>query len=337
MTPAQLSRTVLRSLRHAVTTGELRLREHARLPERVVVESPPRRGPGDYGTGVAFQLAQVTGRPPGELAALLARLLLAEPAVAEAEVSGGGFLNVTLAVTARAALLDELRTAPAGPDAESGAPAEAAPSAGRADDLQPRASGSGPVDGRFATYGAADRPGADIARWAAATGDDPAALAVRTEGSSSLFRVQYAHSRARTLLRGGRTMGVPARVDAGIRADGGMEGAGGAEISGRPRAGAAPEARGGRDGGAAPEFVRVLALLADHRRVVEAAVASRTARHLEAVAEAFLRFQDGCHPLPRGDEKPGAVHRVRLALTEATATALGDGLYRLGVSAPARI
>ncbi|MBR7679219.1 hypothetical protein KDA82_41090, partial [Streptomyces daliensis] len=52
-----------------------------------------------------------------------------------------------------------------------------------------------------------DDPAVDIARWAAVTGDEPAALAVRTR-DSSLFRVQYAHSRTHALLREGRRFGI---------------------------------------------------------------------------------------------------------------------------------
>jgi arginyl-tRNA synthetase len=41
--------------------------------------------------------------------------------------------------------------------------------------------------------------------------------------------------------------------------------------------------------------------------------------------------------LPRGDEKPSAVHRSRLALADAAGTVLAGGLTLLGIGAPERI
>jgi arginyl-tRNA synthetase len=38
--------------------------------------------------------------------------------------------------------------------------------------------------------------------------------------------------------------------------------------------------------------------------------------------------------LPRGDEKPSAAHRARLALAEAAGTVLAGGLSLLGIDAP---
>jgi arginyl-tRNA synthetase len=81
----------------------------------------------------------------------------------------------------------------------------------------------------------------------------------------------------------------------------------------------------------------LLALLADHRRVSEESAPARHARHLVAVGDAFFDFHDQCPPLPSGDEKPGAAHRARLALVEATGTVLAGGLNQLGVSAPAHL
>ncbi|GAA2071347.1 DALR anticodon-binding domain-containing protein [Streptomyces albiaxialis] len=261
MTPAQLSRTALHTLRRALGAGT----DANVLPGRVVVEAPPRRGGGDYATGVALQVAARTGRPPRDVAELLRKGLAAEPGVADVRVVGPGFVNVTLDHAARAALVRDLAAAGSSGDAR-------------------------------------DRPAADIARWAAATGEDPAALAVRTARSSSLFRVQYAYARTRAVLRNGRQLGIAPDPD------------------GRPEEGAA-----------------LLALLADQARVEDTHAAGPLARHLAAVADAFLDFHDSCPPLPSGDEKPGAAHRGRLALAEATGAVLAGGLSRLGVSAPAHI
>ncbi|NEB77047.1 hypothetical protein G3I40_17735, partial [Streptomyces sp. SID14478] len=80
--------------------------------------------------------------------------------------------------------------------------------------------------------------------------------------------------------------------------------------------------------------------LADHPRILLAAARHRApdrlARHLVDVADAFLgdaRLHAGV--LPRGEEKPSAAHRARLALAEATGTVLAGGLTLLGIDAPA--
>ncbi|WP_345670868.1 DALR anticodon-binding domain-containing protein, partial [Streptomyces phyllanthi] len=58
----------------------------------------------------------------------------------------------------------------------------------------------------------------------------------------------------------------------------------------------------------------------------------RVARQLVSVADALLLFQHTV--LPRGDEKPSAAHRARLALAEAAGTVLVGGLSLLGIDAP---
>ncbi|MFJ9541931.1 ArgS-related anticodon-binding protein NrtL [Streptomyces sp. NPDC101225] len=77
-------------------------------------------------------------------------------------------------------------------------------------------------------------------------------------------------------------------------------------------------------------------LLADHPRVLARAAAHRApdslARHLVGVADAVLAVLPAV--LPRGDEKPSAAHRARLALAEAAGTVLAGGLSLLGIDAP---
>ncbi|MEU2617575.1 ArgS-related anticodon-binding protein NrtL [Streptomyces sp. NPDC007157] len=76
--------------------------------------------------------------------------------------------------------------------------------------------------------------------------------------------------------------------------------------------------------------------LADYPRILTAAATHRApdrlARHLVTVADAALPFLPTV--LPRGDEKPSAAHRARLALAEATGTVLAGGLSLLGIDAP---
>ncbi|WP_326807513.1 DALR anticodon-binding domain-containing protein [Streptomyces sp. NBC_01775] len=297
MTPAQLSRTVQHALRRALSAGEVQS-----LPEsqRVVVESPPRRGAGDYATGVAFQVAAHTGRPAHEVAVVLCERLGQEPGIERAEVVGGGFVNVTLDAGACADLLRSLVTGP-----------EPEPDQGQG---QGQYQGPGARQGPHAPHTVdADDPARDIPRWAALTGEDPAVLAVRTERASSLFRVQYAHARARSLLRGAERLGFGPEASAV-----------GAVSSCAVSSGTATH----------PAPRRLLSLLADRARIT---APGALARHLDAVALAFADFHDACPPLPSGDEKPGAAHRARLALAEATGAVLAGGLSRLGVTAPAHI
>lgn len=146
--------------------------------------------------------------------------------------------------------------------------------------------------------------GRDAGRWALLhpaahdrprTGDEHL---VQREGNP-LFRVRYAHARARAARRNAADLGFAAE----------------------PGAVTEPE---------------LLAALADHPRVLAAAAdhraPDRLARHLVAVADAALPFL--LTVLPRGGEKPSAAHRARLALAEAVGAVLAGGLSLLGIDAP---
>ncbi|WP_129842491.1 DALR anticodon-binding domain-containing protein [Streptomyces sp. RFCAC02] len=139
-------------------------------------------------------------------------------------------------------------------------------------------------------------PARDAARWADATGGDrdDPALLVQRE-DNPLFRVRHAHARAAAIGRAARLLGFAAEP------------------------GAAPPGTGAEKA--------LLALLGERPP-------ARPATWLDAVARAFADTGHGHAALPLGDEKPGAVHRARLALALATGTVLADGLHRLGISAP---
>jgi arginyl-tRNA synthetase len=91
VTPAELSQAVQSAVRAAVEAGEL----NVAVPETVTVERPKNRDHGDYATNVALQLAKAAGRPPREVAELVAARLRELPGVAEVDVAGPGFMNVT--------------------------------------------------------------------------------------------------------------------------------------------------------------------------------------------------------------------------------------------------
>lgn len=92
MTPEQLSDTIVHALTSLCEEGTLTLPEG--VPSSVVVERPKVREHGDYATNVALQLAKKVGRPPRDLAGLLAAALEDAPGVASVEIAGPGFLNI---------------------------------------------------------------------------------------------------------------------------------------------------------------------------------------------------------------------------------------------------
>ncbi|WP_405974036.1 DALR anticodon-binding domain-containing protein [Streptomyces sp. NBC_00988] len=104
MTPVELSRTVLRAVRRAVEDGELRVV----VPEKVSVTVPGAGGWGDYATNIALQLARPAGETPRRVAELLRPHLVGAHGVRGVEITGPGFLNISLGSTASTALVEEI-------------------------------------------------------------------------------------------------------------------------------------------------------------------------------------------------------------------------------------
>ncbi|WP_310719120.1 ArgS-related anticodon-binding protein NrtL [Streptomyces lydicus] len=351
MTPAELSRTVLRSVRGAVEERELSVP----VPARIVVQPPPRPGCGDYASNVALQLAKPAGRPAREVAEILRKRLAGTVGIDRVEIAGPGFLNFTLGDGALVALVRDVlaqgtaygdRSAGDGPVADRisiftgistgrvsagrhGPGARAAVVGEVLERIGAAAGRTGRGDGHPALVPVPDdlatltaRLGTDEARWILLrpAAHDPVRVPERPvqRESNPRFRVQYAHARTRALVRNA--------ADLGFLSEPGGVGAPAADGSGaelRP----------------APASAHALhTLLAGHPSVVEAAARlrapDRLVRHLEATADAFFRWHDDCPPLPVGEQKPLAVHRARLALAEATGTVLANGLRLLGISAP---
>ncbi|MFD6419861.1 ArgS-related anticodon-binding protein NrtL [Streptomyces sp. NPDC060194] len=329
MTPAELSRTVCGAVRRAVDAGEL----SAPVPETAPVERPRPGGHGDYATGVALRLAKAAGRDPRQVADILRPHLGAHPAVARVDVTGPGFLNITLAERPDvAAQIRRLGPAYGHGDALQGVTAELrVPREARAQLLAAvvarlAATQGGQVHVRDAASPAEAtlRPvpagpdatetllGADAYHWAllaTPAGDRPrtAGLLAQTD-ANELFRVRYAHARTRALLRNAAALGL------------------------------APAEQPGADTGpdTDPDAAPLATALADHPTALAAAARlhapDRLARHLVVIADAVLDLQHTA--LPLGDRKPSAGHRTRLALAEAAGTVLAAGLSLLGVSAP---
>ncbi|WP_405863378.1 DALR anticodon-binding domain-containing protein [Streptomyces sp. NBC_01515] len=104
MTPVELSRTVLRAVRRAVEDGELRVV----VPEKASVTVPGAGGWGDYATNIALQLARPAGETPRRVAELLRPHLASAHGVSGVEITGPGFLNISLGRTASTALVEEI-------------------------------------------------------------------------------------------------------------------------------------------------------------------------------------------------------------------------------------
>jgi arginyl-tRNA synthetase len=93
VTPAELSAVVRDAVRRSIDAGDLTVP----VPDAVTVERPKNRAHGDYATNVAMRLAKPAGRPPREVADLLADRLREHDGIAQVDVAGPGFLNLTLA------------------------------------------------------------------------------------------------------------------------------------------------------------------------------------------------------------------------------------------------
>ncbi len=80
------------AVRSAVDAGEI----VGEVPSDVTVERPKNATHGDYATNVAMRLAKPAGRPPREVAELVAARLREGAGIARVDVAGPGFLNITL-------------------------------------------------------------------------------------------------------------------------------------------------------------------------------------------------------------------------------------------------
>ncbi|MCX4764983.1 DALR anticodon-binding domain-containing protein [Streptomyces sp. NBC_01275] len=363
MTPVELSRTVLHAVRRAVDAGELRVA----VPVRAVVGPPGPGGRGDYATNIALQLARPAGQPPLRVAEVLQPHLARAEGVTGVEITGPGFLNISLDRSAAADLVQRIRReglayghtdALAGQVFELRVPYEVraevladalariiASQGGRvAIEHRGRTAGPGPLASPATPARLDLRPvpapedpaplGPDAARWALlhpAPHDRPRITAdhlVQRE-SNPVFRVRYAHARTRAASRNAADLGFTADVD----------------VDDVPQAlhpASRPEPHATSTPVSTPAAPHLVALLADHPRVLGTvgvlpraegvAAVSRLTRHLLAVADATLVLLPDV--LPRGEEKPSAAHRARLALAEAAGTVLAGGLSLLGIDAP---
>jgi arginyl-tRNA synthetase len=97
VTPAQIAAAIDAAVAACVAAGELAVDAAG----GAAVERPKNRDHGDYATNAALQLAKTAGRPPREVAELIAVRLRQVPGIARVEVAGPGFLNITLDTAAQ--------------------------------------------------------------------------------------------------------------------------------------------------------------------------------------------------------------------------------------------
>ena len=110
MNPEQLADAISAALAAAVAAGELRVT----VPDEITLDRPRSREHGDYATPVALKLAKAAGRPPREIADVLARRVAEITGISKVEVAGPGFLNITLDTAAAGALVGTVVAAGAG-------------------------------------------------------------------------------------------------------------------------------------------------------------------------------------------------------------------------------
>jgi arginyl-tRNA synthetase len=94
VTPDQLSAVIVDVLTTLSDEGAITLPDG--VPTTVTVERPRQKGHGDYATNVAMQLAKKAGTNPRAFAELVSGRLAAAEGVADVEVAGPGFLNITV-------------------------------------------------------------------------------------------------------------------------------------------------------------------------------------------------------------------------------------------------
>ncbi len=110
MTPADLAAAIQDAVAAALDAGDLT----GSVPAEVLVERPKNAAHGDYATNVALRMAKPAGRPPREVAEIVAGRLRAAAGIARVDVAGPGFLNVTLAADSLGALARTVVEAAAG-------------------------------------------------------------------------------------------------------------------------------------------------------------------------------------------------------------------------------
>ncbi|MFC7220542.1 DALR anticodon-binding domain-containing protein [Streptomyces polyrhachis] len=345
MTPAQLTRTILRTVQEAVSAGELNEAVlHNLTPDSIPLIRPRKGSQGDWSTPTPLRLATPAALAALQIATLLARRLARDPALAEVTVTGPGFLNLTLTPQARPDPVQEALANPADYGRSEALtplryhlPPPTTPRAARwtaALDRILRATGAhpDPAGEQFTPHLAplpAHDPAAyteDALTWASlrpAAQDHPRltpGLLVQRE-DNPLFLVRYAHARATALRRAARVLDIPVEPPPDIPVE-------------PPPAvpyRSSPEAHPPPPGDPTDRLAQLPAVVesaARHR------APDRVARYAESLADDLLAYLTRTPCLPIGDEDVGPHHSERLRTAEAARITLANALHLLGVTTP---
>ncbi len=308
-------------------------------------------GPGTYATSLAFQLADASGRTPGEEAAGLAARLHDADWISAVSVTGGGYLTVTVTPAALASLAVRVPAAGAA-CAASDALHDTVLSAPDQDGLasaatwrQARQDVAAVITGRLAraagakvkslevpvrispaTRTAASAAvafaGADAVRYALArtapgrAGGIDALRCARNDAGNPFFAVRHAHAHAASVARWAADLGLSRGAPEAFRA-GALAGPGELELL------------------SIISWLPERAAAAARRRRPDAFL-----RYLEDLAAAWASCWERCPALPFGGRsapREAAGTGARLWLAAAAQTALGTALRLAGMVPPARL
>lgn len=103
----QLSSQITALVAAAIERGDLT----GTAPETITLERPKNRDHGDYATSIALQLAKAAGKNPRDVASLLQGEIAQLPGVAQVDIAGPGFINITLNRANQAELVRTILTA----------------------------------------------------------------------------------------------------------------------------------------------------------------------------------------------------------------------------------
>ncbi len=67
------------------------------IPTQITLDRPKNRDHGDYATSIALALAKPSGKSPRDIAQIVQKGLSALPEIAQVDIAGPGFINITLA------------------------------------------------------------------------------------------------------------------------------------------------------------------------------------------------------------------------------------------------
>jgi arginyl-tRNA synthetase len=103
----QLSSQITALVAAAIERGELA----GVAPASISLERPKNRDHGDYATSIALQLAKAAGKNPRDVATVLQGEIAQLPGVAQVDIAGPGFINITLNRANQAELVRTILTA----------------------------------------------------------------------------------------------------------------------------------------------------------------------------------------------------------------------------------